>query len=56
MNSEEIILNAYKEGRLTLAESIQLLRDIKSYPLPYYPQITYKDSEFPKYEVTCTDD
>ena len=57
MNSEEIILNAYKNGHLTLEESVQLLRDIKSqwvYPYyPYYPTITY---EKPDFTVTCTND
>ena len=57
MNSEEIILNAYKEGKLTLEESCQLLKDIRGiYQFPIYPQypvITYKDNEFPKFEVTC---
>ena len=56
MNSEEIILNAYKNGHLTLEESVQLLRDIKSnYQLvyPYYPTITY---EKPDFTVTCTND
>ena len=56
MNSDEIILNAYKEGRLTLAESIQLLRDIKGndrWIYPYYPTITY---EKPDFTITCKDD
>ena len=52
MNSEEIILNAYKNGHLTLEESVQLLRDIKSqWVYPYYPTITY---EKPDFTVTCT--
>ena len=54
MTSEEIILNAYKNGRLTLEESVQLLRDIKSnyqWIYPYYPTITY---EKPDFTVTCT--
>ena len=55
MNSEEIILNAYKNGHLTLEESVQLLRDIKStrWIYPYYPTITY---EKPDFTVTCTND
>lgn len=55
-NSDEIILNAYKEGRLTLAESTQLLRDIRSndrWVYPYYPTITY---EKPDFTITCKDD
>lgn len=56
-SSDEIILNAYKEGRLTLAESIQLLRDIRStyqwvYPT-HDPTITY---EKPDFTITCTND
>jgi len=46
MTSEEIILNAYKTGHLTLEESLQLLKDIKGcqpYIYPYYPQIIYSD-------------
>ena len=56
MNSEEIILNAYKNGHLTLEESVQLLRDVKSnYPwvYPYYPTITY---EKPDVTITCIND
>lgn len=56
MNSEEIILNAYKNGHLTLEESVQLLRDIKNnnrWVYPYYPTITY---EKPDFTVTCTND
>ena len=56
MNSEEIILNAYKNGHLTLEESVQLLRDIKNnnrWIYPYYPTITY---EKPDFTVTCTND
>ena len=47
MTSEEIILNAYKNGQLTLNEALQLLRDIKGnqpYIYPYYPQIIYSDN------------
>lgn len=60
MNSEEIILNAYKNGQLTLNEALQLLRDIKGnqpYIYPYYPQIIYSDNT-PNpndWKVTCID-
>lgn len=63
MTSEEIILNAYKTGHLTLEESLQLLRDINRgyvYPFyPCYPQITYQgDTDIPtkEFTVTCTHD
>lgn len=43
MTSEEIILNAYKTGHLTLDEAVQLIKDIKPTVYPYYPQIIYSD-------------
>lgn len=48
MNSTEIILNAIKEGRLSIEEGKQLLDDLKYrivYP-PYYtaPYVTYTAS------------
>lgn len=43
MTSEEIILNTYKAGHLTLEEAVQLIKDIKPTIYPYYPQITYSD-------------
>lgn len=39
MTSEEIILNTYKSGHLTLEEAVQLIKDIKPIIYPYYPQI-----------------
>lgn len=39
MTSEEIILNSYKAGHLTLDEAVQLIKDIKPTVYPYYPQI-----------------
>lgn len=39
MTSEEIILNTYKSGHLTLEEAVQLIKDIKPTFYPYYPQI-----------------
>jgi hypothetical protein len=62
MTSEEIILNAYKTGHLTLEECLQLLRDINRgyvYPFyPTYPQITYQLDTVPtkEFTVTCTND
>lgn len=48
MNSTEIILNAIKEGRLSIEEGKQLLDDLRyrvvySYPTSY-PYITYDNS------------
>ena len=64
MNQESlrIILKAYSKGGFTEDEVVQLIEDlynkttISNYPyVPYWPQITYTDSEpkFQKYEVTC---
>ena len=55
MNSIEIILKNYKNGNLTLDESVQLLRDINKYPY-YYPYYysTDKGSESVPLEFTTT--
>ena len=64
MNPESlrIILRTYSKEGINEDEAVQLIEDlynkttINNYPyVPYWPQITYTDSEpkFQKYEVTC---
>ena len=54
MNSIEIILKNYKNGNLTLGESVQLLRDINKYPYYPYYYSTDKSSENIPLEFTTT--
>ena len=65
MNPESlrIILKTYSKGGINEDEAVQLIEDLFdkniAYPyVPYWPQITYSDTEpkFPKYEVTCKTD
>lgn len=55
MNSIEIILKNYKNGNLTLNESIQLLRDINKYPYyPYYYSTSESGKSIPvEFTTTC---
>ena len=54
MTSEEVVLNAYKNGHLSLEESLQLIRDIKGANQSFiYPQVipTYNPNDW---RVTTT--
>jgi hypothetical protein len=68
MNQESlrIVLRTYSKGGFNEDEAVQLIEDlfnkttINNYPYqplitPYWPQITYTDTEpkFQKYEITC---
>ena len=70
MNQESlrIVLRTYSKGGFNEDEAVQLIEDlfnktiVNNYPpyqpliTPYWPQITYTDSEpkFQKYEITCS--
>lgn len=60
-NSLSIILRQYKEGNLSLDETIQLIEDLynkNNFIYPYYPNlpaITWDTNtpDFRKFEITC---
>lgn len=67
MNSESlrIILKTYSKGGLNEDEAVKLIEDlynkttINNYPyIPYWPQITYTDTDpkFQEYKTTCKTD
>ena len=61
MNSSiYIILKQFKEGHISEEEAVQLIEDLyKKYnfvpTFPQWPQITYTEPKFQKWEVTCVD-
>ena len=61
MNSIHIILEQFKRGHLSEEEAISLIEDLYSYKsnfiptFPQWPQITYTEPKFQKWEVTCVD-
>lgn len=60
-NSIYIILNQYKNGHISEEEAVQLIEDLyrnkNAYiPIfPQWPQITYTEPKYQKWEVTCVD-
>ena len=53
MNSLEIILNLYRNGKIELAEAVKLIEDTKQITyIPYYP-ITYTSPTYDLNKVTC---
>ena len=61
MNSSiYIILKQFKEGHISEEETVQLIEDLYGknnfIPIfPQWPQITYTEPKFQKWEVTCVD-
>lgn len=55
--SIRIILNKYKTDHLSEDDAIKLIEDLNNnnyyYPWSTWPQITWNENSFPKYEVTC---
>ena len=61
MNSIHIILEQFKRGHLSEEEAISLIEDLYSNKsnfiptFPQWPQITYTEPKYQKWEVTCVD-
>lgn len=63
MNSIHIILEQFKRGHLSEEEVISLIEDLYSNKnnfnfiptFPQWPQITYTEPTYQKWEVTCVD-
>lgn len=61
MNSSiYIILKQFKEGHISEEETVQLIEDLYRKnnfipTFPQWPQITYTEPKFQKWEVTCVD-
>lgn len=62
VNSLEILLDLYKEDKISKEQAVQLIQDLykpaEVHTYPYWPQVWYTTTpnvpgDFPEYKITC---